>query len=107
MHEEACETRFPIDDIGMYIQPIQQGRSCHMEFNLTFNPENNFEVARVKKTFQQASKALMLKGAFFSRPYGIWSELIHNQCAENVIALRRVKQIFDPNNVMNPGKLFF
>ena len=107
MHERACETGFPVDDIGMYIQPIQQGRSCHMEFNLTFNPENKFEVARVKRTFEQASKALMLRGAFFSRPYGIWSELIHNQCAENVIALRKVKQIFDPNNVMNPGKLFF
>jgi FAD/FMN-containing dehydrogenase len=107
MHEIACETGFPVDDIGMYIQPIQQGRSCHMEFNLTFNPENKFEVALVKKTFEQASKALMLKGAFFSRPYGIWSELIHNQCAENVIALRKVKGIFDPNNVMNPGKLFF
>jgi FAD/FMN-containing dehydrogenase len=107
MHERACETGFPIDDIGVYIQPIQQGRSCHLEFNLTFNPENKFEVARVKRTFEQASKALMLRGAFFSRPYGIWSELIHNQCAENVIALRKVKQIFDPNNVMNPGKVFF
>jgi FAD/FMN-containing dehydrogenase len=107
MHEKACETGFPIADIGMYIQPIQQGRSCHMEFNLTFNPGNKSEVARVQRTFEQASKALMLKGAFFSRPYGTWAELIHNQCVENVIALRKVKQIFDPNNVMNPGKLFF
>jgi FAD/FMN-containing dehydrogenase len=107
MHESAYETGFPIADIGIYIQPIQQGRSCHMEFNLTFNPENRFEVALVKRAFEQACKALMLKGAFFSRPYGTWSELIHNQCAENVIALRKVKQIFDPNNVMNPGKIFF
>jgi FAD/FMN-containing dehydrogenase len=107
MHEKACETGFPIADIGMYIQPIQQGRSCHMEFNLTFNPGNKSEVARAERTFEQASKALMLKGAFFSRPYGTWAELIHNQCVENVIALRKVKQIFDPNNVMNPGKLFF
>ena len=107
MHEKACETGFPIADIGIYIQPIQQGRSCHMEFNLTFNPGNKSEVSRAERTFEQAGKALMLKGAFFSRPYGIWSELIHNQCAENVIALRKVKQIFDPNNVMNPGKVFF
>jgi FAD/FMN-containing dehydrogenase len=49
----------------------------------------------------------MLKGAFFSRPYGIWAELLCNQGVDNVIALRKVKQIFDPNNVMNPGKLFF
>jgi glycolate oxidase len=78
-----------------------------MEFNLTFNPRNKSEVARVQRTFEQASKALMLKGAFFSRPYGIWAELLCNQGVENVIALRKVKQIFDPNNVMNPGKLFF
>lgn len=107
MHEKACETGFPIADIGMYIQPIQQGRSCHMEFNLTFNPGNKSEVSRAERTFEQASKALMLKGAFFSRPYGRWAELIHNQCVENVVALRKVKQIFDPNNVINPGKLFF
>ena len=107
MHEKACETGFPVADIGMYIQPIQQGRSCHMEFNLTFDPRNESEVAKVKITFEQACKALMLKGAFFSRPYGMWAELIHNQGAENVLALRKVKQIFDPNNVMNPGKLFF
>ena len=107
MHAKACETGFPRADIGTYIQPIQQGRSCHMEFNLTFNPRNKSEVARVQRTFDQASKALMLKGAFFSRPYGMWAELLYNQGVENVIALRKVKQIFDPNNVMNPGKLFF
>jgi FAD/FMN-containing dehydrogenase len=49
----------------------------------------------------------MLRGAFFSRPYGIWPGLIGNRHAENIIALRKVKRIFDPNNVMNPGKLFF
>jgi FAD/FMN-containing dehydrogenase len=91
----------------MYIQPIQQGRSCHMEFNLTFNPGNKSEVSRAERTLEQASKALMQKGAFFSRPYGMWTEMLYNQCVENVVALRKVKQIFDPNNVMNPGKLFF
>ena len=107
MHEKACETGFPIADIGTYIQPIQQGRSCHMEFNLTFNPENKFEAALAKRTSEQASQALMLKGAFFSRPYGLWADQLSNQCADNIIALRKVKHIFDPSNVMNPGKLFF
>jgi FAD/FMN-containing dehydrogenase len=107
MHAEARETGFPAADIGTYIQPVQQGRSCHVEFNLTFNPGNGSEVARARRTFEQASKALMSKGAFFSRPYGVWAELVRDQCVENVAALRKVKHIFDPNNVMNPGKPFF
>jgi FAD/FMN-containing dehydrogenase len=107
MYEIAGETGFPDSSIGTYIQPIQQGRSCHVEFNLAFNPEISAEVARTKTTFEQASKALMLKGAFFSRPYGTWAEMAHNQYAENIIALRKIKGIFDHNNIMNPGKLFF
>ena len=107
MHRVACETGFPATSVGTYIQPIQQGRSCHLEFDLAFDPDDEMEVARTKRTLEQASKALMHKGAFFSRPYGMWAEMISNQYAENVIALRKVKRIFDPNNVMNPGKLCF
>jgi len=107
MHEAVRETGFPTTNVGTYIQPIQQGRSCHMEFNLAFDPNSTAEVARAKETFEHASKALMNEGAFFSRPYGTWPEMIRNQYAENVIALRKVKRIFDHNNVMNPGKLFF
>lgn len=107
MHGVACETGFPITSIGTYIQPIQQGRSCHMEFDLAFDPNDEAETAMTKRTLEQAGKALMHKGAFFSRPHGMWSDMTSNQHAENVIAMRKVKRIFDPNNVMNPGKLYF
>jgi len=107
MHEVARGTGFPETSIGTYIQPVQQGRSCHVEFDLAFDPGDEMEVARTRITVEQASKALMHKGAFFSRPYGMWSDMVSNQYAENVIAMRKVKKIFDPNNVMNPGKLFF
>ncbi|UCG82889.1 MAG: FAD-binding oxidoreductase [Dehalococcoidia bacterium] len=106
MYEAAGETGFPDTNMGMYIQPVQQGRCCHMEFNLAYDPRNAGDAELARITFEKASNALMLKGAFFSRPYGIWSELIRNRHAENVIALRKVKKIFDTNNVMNPGRLF-
>ncbi len=107
MQQVALETGLPTTSIGTYIQPIQQGRSCHVEFTLAFDPSDEADAARAKTTFEQASKALMHRGAFFSRPYGMWSDMISNQYAENVIALRKVKRIFDPENVMNPGKLWF
>ena len=107
MNDTANETGFPETSIGTYIQPVQQGRCCHMEFNLTYDPDNARDVELARATFEKASNALMLRGAFFSRPYGIWPGMLSNQNGENLIALRKVKRIFDPNNVMNPGKLFF
>ena len=78
-----------------------------MEFDLAFDANEATEVAGTKRTLELAGKALLQKGAFFSRPYGGWGDMTGSQCAQNAIALRRVKKIFDPNNVLNPGKLCF
>ena len=107
MGEVMEKTGFPASDLGVYLQPIQQGRSCHLEFNLAFAPDDPAGVKRARETFDRASEALLKQGAFFSRPYGSWPELLRRLDAESVIALKKVKKIFDPRNVMNPGKLFF
>jgi len=49
----------------------------------------------------------MATGAFFSRPYDKSARMIVNRDAAYVEALNRVKEILDPNKVMNPGKLCF
>lgn len=106
MREAARETGFPTANTGTYVQPVQQGRACHVEFNLMFDPGDQAEARLAKRTFEVASEALMSQGAFFSRPYGVWAELVGSRSPENIAALRKVKRIFDPNQVMNPGKLF-
>jgi len=50
---------------------------------------------------------LICQGAFFSRPYGEISRAVLNRDAATVQALRKVKTILDPDNVMNPGTLCF
>jgi len=50
---------------------------------------------------------MMAKGAFFSRPYGESTGMILNRDAATVSVLGKLKKIFDPNNVMNPGKMCF
>jgi FAD/FMN-containing dehydrogenase len=54
-----------------------------------------------------ATRSLISKGAFFSRPYGENAGVIFNRDAASVAVLRKFKTIFDPNNIMNPGKVCF
>ena len=107
MHEAAEESGYPTSNIGIYLQPIVQGVNCHCEFNLFYNPQDAIETAKVKKLNSLATKSLMEKGAFFSRPYGENTAVIMNRDAATVAALKKVKKITDPNNIMNPGKLCF
>ena len=107
MYSTADEHQYPIPDIGVYIQPVHQGVGCHCEFILPFDLENRAEMLRVRELFRDASHRLLRQGAFFSRPYGIWANMVYNADARTMLVTRKVKEIFDPNNVMNPGKLCF
>jgi FAD/FMN-containing dehydrogenase len=49
----------------------------------------------------------MARGAFFSRPYGESARTILNRDAATVAVLHTFKRVFDPNSVMNPGKVCF
>ena len=65
-------------------------------------------VSRVRKRFvTEGCQALANAGAFFSRPYGPWADIAFGRCPDTVITLRKLKDIFDPNGIMNPGKLCF
>ncbi len=101
----SAASGFPTSDIGVYIQPQQQGVSCHCEFSLPYDPDNLLEVNKVKELFAKASEEFLRMGAFFSRPYGIWSKMMFNKDAQATMTLKKVKGIFDPNNIMNTGKL--
>lgn len=94
-------------DVGVYIQPSVQGTSCHCEFNLFYDPENPGELERVKRLSLSATEELANRGAFFSRPYGESAGAILNRDAATVSILKKLKNIFDPNYVMNPGKVCF
>jgi FAD/FMN-containing dehydrogenase len=107
MYDAAHACGYPPSDIGVYLQPIVQGANCHCEFNLFYNPENKSEVSRARDLSIRAANDLMANGAFFSRPYGESAGMIMNRDAASVAALKKVKAILDPNNIMNPGKLCF
>jgi len=107
MYDAVDEAGYPASDMGVYLQPIVQGTNLHCEFNLFYDPENPSQSERVRELAISTVNDLMAKGAFFSRPYGESSPIIINRDAATVTALKKVKSILDPNNVMNPVKLCF
>lgn len=107
MTELAARAEFPAERLGGYVQPMVQGRGCHIEFSLSFDPDNREEAGRADALFREASEDLLRLGAFFSRPYGVWADLVYRQDPGEVVALRKLKEIFDPANILNPGTLCF
>ncbi|MFW9969173.1 MAG: FAD-binding protein [Candidatus Odinarchaeota archaeon] len=96
------------NNLGIYIQPINQGTSYHCEFDIYYNLDDEKEILDVKNKFLRTSIQLMDSGAFFNRPYGLWAKEVYKRHEDSTqIALKKVKKIFDPNNILNPGVLCF
>jgi FAD/FMN-containing dehydrogenase len=107
MASVARASGYPAAEIGVYLQPQHQGASCHCEFILPYGPADAGEATRIRRVFATASEELHRQGAFYSRPYGIWADMAYQRDAKSAAVLRKVKGIFDPNHIMNPGKLCF
>jgi FAD/FMN-containing dehydrogenase len=107
MADLAGQSGYAATDMGVYIQPVVQGTSWHCEFNLFYDPADARERNRIKGLAASAVRKLMARGAFFSRPYGDSATEILNRDAASVEILHTFKKIFDPNQVMNPGKVCF
>jgi FAD/FMN-containing dehydrogenase len=105
--DAAVTHTYPVGDVGVYLQPQHQGVAYHMEFSLPYAKEDKAEAAKARVLFTAASRQLINDGAYFSRPYGEWADPVYNRDAAGRDALRTVKKIVDPNNVLNPSKLCF
>ncbi|MHA1300160.1 MAG: FAD-binding oxidoreductase [Candidatus Helarchaeota archaeon] len=102
------DQQFSLQNLGVYIQPMTQGCNCHCEFDLFYDPNIPEETSKVKKIFSELSTKLMDIGAFFNRPYGKWADEIYKRLDPEISeALKKVKGIFDPDNILNPGVLCF
>lgn len=89
---------------GVYVQPMIQGANCQLSIPLFHTPATAIMAADIES---QLVATLSKAGGFFSRPYGAWAEVAYGRDKSIVPHLRRVKQIFDPKGLLNPGRLCF
>ena len=98
----AAKNGFAEGDIGCYIQPIEAGRVCQLQFNLYHSPD---DVAKVETVYREAVDAVLEQGAYFTRPYGMLKDVVYKEAGDYVALLKRVKKLFDPNSILSPGNL--
>ena len=89
---------------GCYVQPVVQNHACHVELLAPFDPEQPAEVDRMRKLETVAVGKLTAAGAFFSRPYGSAAPMVFHRNPASYEVLKKVKEIFDPNRILNDGK---
>jgi FAD/FMN-containing dehydrogenase len=107
INQVASRRGYRPDDIGFYIQPLEYGRACHFESNLPYDPDNAEDVAMMGDLFTEAAETIIDRGGFFTRPYGPIADKVYEKAASYTMALKKVKQLLDPKNIMSPGRLCF
>jgi len=108
VNEVAARNQYSVADIGCYVQPVENGRACQLEFNFYYNPQDAAERERMLGLYAEAAAAVFEMGAFFNRPYGsAVTDMIYKKYGSYVTTAKRFKKLADPNCIMNPGALCF
>lgn len=89
------------EDLLLYVQPQLGGRCCHVEAVFAHGPG---ERDAVEALVLGLAHDLADRGAFFSRPYGPLVDVAFSRSSTAWI-VPKVKQMFDPDGVLSPGRL--
>jgi len=107
MAEVAQQMEYPTGNIGVYIQPVAQGTGCHCEFDLYYDPANRTEAEKTRIVAAALADRMETIGAFFSRPYPEFTGVAYRRAQDTADMQKKVKGLFDPKGILNPGKLCF
>jgi len=104
----AEKYKYPSKDVGCLAVPtFAEPGVVHYQYSFARDPKDPKETEKVKEMFYEASQDLIELGAFFSRPYGPWAEPVYARAGTYHSVVKKFKQLVDPNNLFNPGRLLF
>ena len=76
-----------------------------MEFTFPYDALSAKQSSRAHTLVEAVSVAVSDLGGYYSRPYGKWAGIQLGKDAQSYMALKKLQKIFDPEDILNPGKL--
>ena len=96
-----------INEVGIYMQPLERGRACHLQFSLPCDLRMRQSVKMSDPLHLELSEQLIVEGAFFTRPYGPWADMVYRRTSSYTAMLKELKKIFDPEPYSESGQTLF
>jgi FAD/FMN-containing dehydrogenase len=93
------------EELGWMIMPLNFGGSYYFEPSVYYDPADEQQTKKAKQLFKHISETLIRAGGFFPRPYPMWAEAVYSRMGAYHRKIKMLKDLYDPNNIMNPGKL--
>jgi glycolate oxidase subunit GlcD len=97
------------DEYGLKIANVFHAGDGNLHPNLLFDRQNAAELQRVESASREIMKLCVSVGGTITGEHGVgvdkraYMELVHNEVELDM--LRRVRGVFDPHGVLNPGKV--
>ena len=79
-----------------------QASGKHLERSTAFKT-----TARTRRGPNGIAQAVLDRGALFTRPYGFLAGLVYPRAQDYTAALKKVKALLDPSDILAPGRLCF
>lgn len=76
---------------------------------LAFDPNDADEMARIERVHAHIVRYALLRGGTCTGEHGIGlgkRAFLREEKGDTVLWMKRLKQLFDPNGILNPGKIF-
>lgn len=102
------DTKQDIEDSGLYSPIVGHVGDGNYHCCLMFDPEDSDELSRAKSVVERMNQRAISYGGTCTGEHGIGYGKKHFLTAEHgeaVALMRQLKQAFDPDNLMNPGKI--
>ncbi|MDW3204185.1 MAG: FAD-linked oxidase C-terminal domain-containing protein [Alphaproteobacteria bacterium] len=102
------DTKRDIQDSGIYAPIVGHVGDGNYHLCLMFDPDDADELKRAKDMVERLNQRAIAYGGTCTGEHGIGYGKKHFLTAEHgeaVAVMRQLKQAFDPDNLMNPGKI--
>ncbi len=101
----ANEMGYPVEDLFGYMMPIEQARLVYCEAVL-YHDDSEIDLKKINSDlYIKLCEEILNSGGVIDRPYGVLADIIYSRIPNYHEYLTIVKNMLDPNGILNPGKL--